>query len=66
MIFYEAIFRAFQKQEVKYVLVGGIAFNLPGAMRNTADLDILVEMSDHNLKNGFWRSWETRLQAGML
>ena len=50
MIFYEEIFRAFQKQKVKYVLVGGIAVNLLGAMRNTADLDILVEMSDDNLK----------------
>jgi predicted nucleotidyltransferase len=50
MIFYEEIFRVFQKQEVKYVLVGGIAVNLLGAMRNTADLDILVEMSDDNLK----------------
>jgi len=50
MIFYEEIFRAFQKQRVKYVLVGGVAVNLLGAMRNTADLDILVEMSDDNLK----------------
>jgi hypothetical protein len=31
--------------------VGGIAVNLLGGMRNTADLDILVEMSDDNLKN---------------
>ncbi|KPK99393.1 MAG: hypothetical protein AMJ91_07950 [candidate division Zixibacteria bacterium SM23_73_3] len=50
MIFYEEIFRALQKQKVKYVLVGGIAVNLLGAMRSTADLDILVEMSDDNLK----------------
>jgi hypothetical protein len=50
MIFYEEIFRAFQKQKVKYVLVGGIAVNLLGAMRSTVDLDLLVEMSDENLK----------------
>lgn len=50
MIFYEEIFRAFQKQDVKYVLVGGIAVNLLGSMRSTADLDILVEMTDDNLK----------------
>lgn len=50
MIFYEEILRAFQKQKVKYVLVGGIAGNLLGLMRSTADLDILVEMSDDNLK----------------
>ena len=50
MIFYEEILRAFQKQKVKYVLVGGVAVNLLGSMRGTADLDILVEMSDNNLK----------------
>ena len=50
MIFYEEILRAFQKQKVKYVLVGGIAVNLLGSLRSTADLDILVEMSDNNLK----------------
>jgi hypothetical protein len=31
------------------VLVGGFAVNLLGSMRSTADLDILVEMSDSNL-----------------
>lgn len=30
--------------------MGGIAVNLLGSMRSTADLDILVEMSDNNLK----------------
>jgi len=50
MIFYEEIFRGFQEHKVKYVIVGGIAVNLLGGMRSTADLDILVEMSDDNLK----------------
>ena len=50
MIFYEEILKAFQKQKVKYVIVGGFAVNLLGSMRSTADLDILVEMSDDNLK----------------
>lgn len=50
MIFYEEIFKAFQKEKVRYVLVGGIAVNLLGSMRSTADLDILVEMSDDNLR----------------
>jgi len=50
MMFYEEILRAFQKQKVKYVLVGGIAVNLHGSVRSTADLDILVEMSEDNLK----------------
>lgn len=50
MIFYEEILKAFQRQKVKYVLVGGFAVNLLGSMRSTADLDILVEMSDDNLR----------------
>lgn len=35
--------------KVQYVVVGGIALNLHGAFRNTADLDILVAMTDENL-----------------
>jgi len=50
MILYEEILRLFQEKEIKYVLVGGIAVNLLGSMRSTADMDILVEMSDDNLK----------------
>ena len=49
MSIYEDILREFQKQKVKYVLVGGIAINLLGSLRSTADMDILVEMSDSNL-----------------
>ncbi|MFH1664766.1 MAG: DUF6036 family nucleotidyltransferase [Candidatus Omnitrophota bacterium] len=50
MIVYEEILKEFQKQKVKYVLVGGIAFNLLGGYRNTLDMDLLVEMTDENLK----------------
>ena len=46
---YEEIFREFHRQKVRYVIVGGIAFNLLGGLRTTADLDLLVEMSDKNL-----------------
>jgi len=49
MIIYEDVLRAFQKQRVKYVLVGGIAFNLLGGSRSTLDMDILVQMTDVNL-----------------
>ncbi len=49
MIIYEEVLAAFQEQKVKYVVVGGLAVNLLGGLRTTADLDILVEMSDRNL-----------------
>lgn len=49
MIFYEEILSKFQNQKVKYVIVGGVAFNLLGGSRNTFDLDIVVELTDSNL-----------------
>lgn len=50
MILYEEILREFQKQKVRYILVGGIAFNLLGGSRNTLDMDVIVEMADENLR----------------
>ena len=50
MILYEEILREFQKRKVRYVLVGGMAFNLLGGSRNTLDMDVIVEMSDDNLR----------------
>ncbi|MFH1359607.1 MAG: hypothetical protein ABIJ41_01040 [Candidatus Omnitrophota bacterium] len=48
-MFYEEILSEFQKKKVRYVIAGGLAVNLLGSFRSTADLDILVEMSDENL-----------------
>ena len=50
MIIYEEIFKELDRQKVKYVLVGGLAVNLLGAFRSTADLDLLVAMTDENLR----------------
>jgi hypothetical protein len=50
MIFYEEVLREFQSWNIKYVLVGGLAVNLLGSLRSTADMDILVEMSNDNLR----------------
>ncbi|MCX5699790.1 MAG: hypothetical protein NTX01_08890 [Candidatus Omnitrophica bacterium] len=50
MFIYEEILRAFQKYKVQYMVIGGIAVNLLGALRSTADLDVLLEMSEDNLK----------------
>jgi len=49
MMLYEEILREFQAKKVRYILVGGMAFNLLGGYRNTLDMDILVEMTDKNL-----------------
>ena len=42
------IFESFQKNEVKYVVIGGIAAVLHGVPRTTFDLDILIEKSQEN------------------
>ena len=49
MIIYEEIFKQLHKKKAKYALVGGIAVNLHGYIRATADLDMLIEMSDDNI-----------------
>ena len=50
MILYGEILREFQKEKVRYVIVGGIAVNLLGSLRSTADMDIVVKMSNDNLR----------------
>ena len=49
MIIYAKELKDFNKHRVQYVIVGGIAFNLLGGFRATADLDILIEMTQANL-----------------
>ncbi len=50
MILYEELFRAFEKNKVRYIIVGGIAFNLLGGYRTTLDMDILIDMKDDNIR----------------
>lgn len=42
------VFRSFQKYEVKYLVIGGIASVLHGVPRATFDLDILIEPTHGN------------------
>ena len=44
------VFRSFQKHNVKYVIIGGIASTLHGVPRATFDLDILIEATPDNAK----------------
>ncbi len=47
---YERIFREFDRQKIKYLVVGGLAVNLHGYDRITGDLDIILLMTDANVK----------------
>ena len=45
---YRDVFASFQKHEVKYVVIGGIAAVLHGVPRVTFDLDLLIEATPDN------------------
>lgn len=49
-MYYESVFKVFQKTKVKYLIAGGMAVNLYGVPRFTKDLDILIDFSQENLK----------------
>ena len=55
------VFRSFQKHEVKYVVIGGIAAILHGVPRATFDLDILIEATPDNAQ----RLLNALLDAGL-
>ncbi len=42
------VFRSFQRHDVRYVVIGGIASILHGVPRATFDLDILIEATPEN------------------
>ena len=44
------VFSSFQKNEVRYVVIGGIAAVLYGVPRATFDLDILIEATPDNAR----------------
>lgn len=50
MIQLKEIFQSLHQHEVKYLLCGGIAVNLYGIPRMTADIDVLIEWKEDNLK----------------
>jgi len=46
---YEEVFREFEANKVRYLVVGGVAVNIYGYIRMTVDLDIMVDLSEENL-----------------
>ncbi|MEE9474919.1 MAG: hypothetical protein V3V36_04525 [Candidatus Hydrothermarchaeaceae archaeon] len=49
-MFYERVFRELNKERAKYLVIVGIALNLHGVPRATADVDLAVEIEKKNLK----------------
>ena len=50
-MFYLDLFKALEKHEVRYLLVGGLAMNLHGVPRATMDVDIVLALDPANLKS---------------
>ncbi len=57
----QGVFSSFQKFEVKYLVIGGIASVLHGVPRATFDLDILIEANPRNAE----RLLEALIEAGL-
>jgi hypothetical protein len=49
-MFYVELFRALERAQVRYLLVGGVAVNLHGAERLTMDVDIMLALDPENLR----------------
>ena len=49
MRLFENLFSSLNKESVKYMVVGGIAVNLYGIERATADIDIILKLDKKNL-----------------
>ena len=49
-MFYVELFHALEREQVRYLLVGGVAVNLHGAERLTMDVDIMLALDSDNLQ----------------
>lgn len=44
------LYRSFQQHHVRYLLCGGLAINMYGIPRSTADMDIILDLTEDNLQ----------------
>jgi hypothetical protein len=49
MKIFKELFSCLNKERVKYMIAGGIAVNLYGIERATADMDIVVKLDERNI-----------------
>ena len=64
-MFYLDLFRALHAHRVRYVIVGGLAMNLHGVPRLTMDVDLLVDLSEDNLRAFLAASRDLQLKPGV-
>ncbi|MDP2827365.1 MAG: nucleotidyl transferase AbiEii/AbiGii toxin family protein [Sulfuricellaceae bacterium] len=49
-MFYLDLFRALEHENIRYVLIGGLALNIHGVERATMDIDLMLAMDTENLE----------------
>ena len=49
-MYYLKLFQALNRAEVRYLVAGGVALNLHGVPRMTADLDLALALDDENIR----------------
>jgi hypothetical protein len=50
-LFYDRVFSALGQHGIRYAVAGGLAVNLHGVPRMTADIDLVVDLERNNLTN---------------
>lgn len=45
-----AVLRAFEREQVDYILVGGVAVNIHGIVRTTEDIDFFIDPTEQNVE----------------
>jgi hypothetical protein len=50
MLDYLGIFKKFNEEGIRYLVVGGLAMNLLGVPRVTYDIDMLIDLEDDNIQ----------------
>lgn len=50
MKLFKRLFATFNREKIRYMVAGGIAVNLYGIERSTADLDMILKLDEENLR----------------
>jgi len=65
-LYYLQLFRALEKEKVRYLVAGGVAVNLHGAERMTMDIDLMLAMDRTNLDRFLAAARGLRLKPAVL
>lgn len=65
-MFYLDLFRALEREQVRYLVVGGVAVNLLGAERMTMDIDLMLSLDAANLEKFLRVARDLQLKPAVL